>query len=241
MRSTSLRLLRAAVAVVLLGIALLSAPGMCGPNGNAKILVNVPRVDTNPCFHLTPRCDQMITSGSLYPPRLYYAFLMVTDGDNATGIMSVQCGVGYDPTPGSGVEVYSWILCADAQVPEAGANGPWPAPLSGNVIHWNGDTNCQQLEPGGPGTGVIAKAGFFYVAAYTPDNLSIVVHPTDGLAIVESCTAVVDTVAGGPVVRNPSPLGFARFSEGGTEPGYNPCGLGVPVRATTWGRIKATY
>jgi hypothetical protein len=226
------------MAIVLPGILCIPDAGLCGPNGNAKILVNLPQVDRNICQHRTPRCDQMITSGQLYPPTLYYAFLMVADADHAAGIRSVRCGIDYVSSSASGIEVYGWTLCANGEVSIAGINGPWPAPLSGNLIEWDVDTNCQQSEPGGAGTGVIAKAGFFYVAAYTPDNLSIVVHPTDGLAIVESCASVVDTMEGGPVVRYPSHLGYARFSEGGTEPGYNPCGLGVPVRPTTWGRLK---
>jgi hypothetical protein len=215
--------------------------GLSSPNENSKVLINLPQVDRNICQHRTPRCDQMITQGALYPTQLYFAFIMVADADKESGIGSVRCGIDYNGSAGIGVEVYGWTLCASWEVGAPGVNGPWPAPLSGNLIQWDVETSCQQFESGGAGTGVLAKAGFFYVGAYTSDNLSVVVHPSDGLVVVESCASVVDTVEGGPVVRNPSHLGYARFSEGGTEPGYNPCGLGVPVRATTWGRIKATY
>ena len=39
-----------------------------------------------------------------------------------------------------------------------------------------------RFEPGGAGTGVSAAAGYFYMAAYTPDMLRVTPRPVDGRA-----------------------------------------------------------
>jgi hypothetical protein len=233
----------ALLGLMLLGTAL-PETGWAGANANAKILLHVglprPAVIDRPCTNVTriPACSNVVTSGGLYPPSLYrYVYLLVTDGDAAEGVGSMEWGISYNNEAGEGVDIFAWDWCAADHFPVNGPNGAWPASGSGNRLVWFA-THCQRFEPGGAGTGVVAVGGYFYVGAYTPDILSITPNPTGGLALVGSCASVVDTVEGGPVVRNPSHLGFARFSERGTEPGYNPCGLGTPVRPTTWGRLK---
>ena len=226
--------------LVLAGFEVFATDARCGPNENAKVLISLPSVDLSPCANGVQSCNDVNTAGRLYPPRTYYAFLLIADGDGPSGISAVKCGINYDPTLQTGVDVFGWALCANAEIRTTGPNGLWPAPQSGNLITWT-DENCQRDEPAGSGSGVVAAAGYFYCAAYTADDLRIELHPTDGLVTVGSCAADVDTVEGGGITRNPSHLGFARFSPGGLEEGYNPCESDTPVQPATWGRIKLAF
>lgn len=215
-----------------------------GPNANAKILIHL----ADPTFQVScsaaqaqPLCTEIKTNGRLYPSPGHWAFLLVTDGDGPAGVASVEMGLDYESGTNSGVHLISWTLCGNAETTVGGPNGAWPAPGSGNRITWSVPAQCQQFEPGGPGTGVVAAAGYFYVAAYTQDILGLVLNPNSGIAAVGSCSAEIDTVQGPDIVRTPSHLGNVRFSASGTEPGYNPYGLNTPVENTSWGQIKGMY
>jgi hypothetical protein len=218
-----------------------------GANANAKILVHVglprptvvDRVCTN--FISMPACPNIVTSGGLYPPSLYrYIYLLITDGDAAEGVGSMECGISYDNEPGRGVDIFAWDWCFADQFPVNGPNGAWPASGSGNRLVWFA-THCQRFEPGGGGTGVVAVGGYFYVGAYTADTLAVTVSPASHQASVSDCSAVLDVVSGPGHVYNPPHLGFAVFSSGASVPGYNPCGLSTPVRGTTWTRLKSLH
>jgi hypothetical protein len=235
--------------VVVSGCSLV-VPTVCsaGPNANAKILIHVgpprPAVIDHVCTNMTaiPNCSQVVTAGGLYPPNLYrYVYLLVTDGDVVSGVGALECGVRYTGVTGQGVDIFAWDACADQEARVAGPEGPWPASGSGNLLYWDVSTRCQRFEPGGSGTGVVALGGYFYVGSYTPDTLAVTVNPGTTLAAVANCAGIVDVVAGGEHIVNPSHLGYAVFSSGGSLPGYNPCGLNTPVKATTWSRIKSTY
>jgi hypothetical protein len=230
----------AACLALLLGGAL-ARPAAAGPNGGAKIQLHVRSLLSSPCTApaARPACADIVTSGTLYAVG-HYVHLLVTDGHAGAGISSLECSVDYANEPMGGVDVFGFTGCGTLVSSSPGVYGPWPSARSHVLIEWP-DPNCQQIEPGTPGSGVVANAGYFYVSAYTADDLRIIPSPVSGVARVTSCAAVVDTVEGGGVVRVPSHLGSARFSAGGTEPGYSPCGLATPVRPTTWGRIKATY
>jgi hypothetical protein len=235
------RFLTGATCLALLLGGTLAEPAAAGPKGGAKIQVHVHGLNRAVCASPTtrPPCDGIVTAGNLYPA-LYYVQLLVTDGNREAGVSALECGIDYQNPILQGLDIFGFTLCADLLYPTAGANGPWPSALSHARIEWT-DPNCQQYEPGAPGSGVVADAGYFYLSAYSADDLRIIPSPVSGVARVASCAAVVGTVEGGGVVRVPSHLGSARFSAGGTEPGYSPCGLATPVRPTTWGRIKATY
>lgn len=220
------------------GLSVLVTPaGGCvgGRQGNAKILVHLRgRTAKNPCGLGAPRCGSVVTRGKLYP-ELYFAYLLVTDGAATSGVGGLECGVDYAGAPAAGVDVFSWSLCATVEAP---VNG-WPLAGGGNRILWDGATRCQRAEPGGAGSGVVATAGYFYMGAYTPDDLRVTVHPANGAARVldcESCESIVAPVSGF------SHLGTARFSPAGDLDGYNPCAAPLlPVVPTTWSSIKAMY
>jgi hypothetical protein len=82
---------------------------------------------------------------------------------------------------------------------------------------------------------VTANAGYFYVGAYSPDELQVIVHPLTGAARVYDCDGCESVIA-----PSTSPaLGSAAFAADGNSAGYNPCDSNpVPVIRTTWSRIK---
>lgn len=197
-----------------------AAPVAAGPNAGAKILIHLAAPTTkNICTgsFAGPACSAMVVKGTLYPTT-YFAYLLVAGGSASAGISGVQCGISYGPTIGVGVDVYSWSLCADLQFP----SNDWPESGGGNLITWNPEVHCKRTEPGGGGTGVVAAAGYFYCAAYSPDNLSVTARPVDQCAKVVSCEAIEDILDSAAFHPTPSFLGHAAFSAGATTPGYNP-------------------
>jgi len=236
---------RIVTAMTLAGLAaaVFSTESLAGPNENAKIQLHLLATTTKQqCTRIqtTPACASVVTTGNLYP-QMYFAHVLVTDGNVAAGIAGVQFGIAYTG-PGSndqtGIDIFSWSLCATLEFQSPSPQ--WTNSGSGNLITWDANTRCQRFVPAGndPANGVCANAGYFYMAAYNPGTMSITPRPTDGLAKVADCSAAEDIVEGGSVIRNPSHLGRLGF---GGQQGYNPCGLVVPTRNTTWSALKAVY
>jgi hypothetical protein len=116
------------------------------------------------------------------------------------------------------------------EFPTAGPN-QWPRPGGGNMITWDTTTRCQSSQ--------MAVAGYFYLAAYSADRLSVIPRPVDGRATVANCQAY-------ETVLSDSELGYVSFSSTAGTAGCNPCtadcrGRTIPVIPTTWGGIKALY
>jgi hypothetical protein len=196
-------------------LLVLPATAFAGPNASAKFLVHLAApTNKNFCARGVPAgCDQVVTQGSLTPGLYYYAHVLLADGMATAGFSGAAFGIDYDGATESGVDVYSWHLCADTESPSPG----WPATGTGNTVAWNAG-NCQNSEPEGPGTGVLVTAGYFYMGSYTPDALRLT-PPPSGTATVTSCGGIVDVIA--PVDScGYFPFGYAEF---GTGPGWNPC------------------
>jgi hypothetical protein len=155
-----------------------------------------------------PACNQVSVNGNLYPA-LYFAHILVAEANATAGVSGASFGIEY----GAPIQIYDWVLCADSEMQGSG----WPASGSGNQVAWNSG-NCQRFEPGGAGTGVVANAGYFYMAAYDVSRLSVTPVPGDSRAFVTSCEGIVDEIA---VVDscNYNPFGSAGFG----EPGFQPC------------------
>lgn len=212
-------------------------------NQNAKLLLHLaPPTTTEPCgARGAPACNAAVTTGTLFPTT-WFAYLMVADANTTVGVQGFECGIDYDAGAHSGVDIFNWTLCATTNAFDDGPNGPWPAAGSGTIIRWDLYERCQRTEPGGPGTGVSAAAGYFYLAAYSADAFRLTPRPVNNRAAVSNCASRDDIIGGtGFPPGAPSRLGITRFSAGGATPGYNPCGTAVPVRVTTWGSIKALY
>lgn len=201
-----------------LGVFLLnSATAWAVPfDDRPKLLLHVRPVTTkNLCtWGNLNDCQQAVTRGQTDPTGNlpYYVYLLaatgpyrsVTLGGNDIGLAGLQLGLNYDGGANSGVDIFGWTLCATLQF----AAGGWPSPGSSNLITWDSFTVCQK--------GEVGIAGYFYVAAYSPDVLGIVPRPIDNLAKVAACTnAEVDL--------NLGDLGSVRFTTAGTTDGCNPC------------------
>lgn len=144
-----------------------------------------------------------------------YVYLVVAHGDPVSGVGGVSCGIDYDQDLGAGVDLISWILCADGlEFPNSGGNGPWPAAGGGNRITW---LTCQHDEI--PPDGVHAVVGAFYVYAYGEGDLSVTPNNNllsgPELAIV-NCFSALQLVPSADVGR-------VAFSPGALRAGKNPC------------------
>jgi hypothetical protein len=184
-------------------------------------------------------------TGELYTG--YYAYLCVFSGNSQLGVAALQCGIEFDDSPRSGVDIFQWYLCAngiDYSQDDWGINSG-----AGTRITWDVTAGgCQREEPGGFGTGVTAVAGFFYVTAYSEDKLQVVPwRSTTGSTVpalqVGDCstelpdgtptTGIIYTLAN-------DHAGSVGFSDDGSVTGDLPCIQRVQEE-TTWGTVKDLY
>lgn len=213
------------------------------PNEDAKIIIHVATTASGrPCSSskARARCDEMKVNASL--AQNYYAFVCVVDGKADAGIAGLQFGLNFNRSRRVGVDISDWKSCGNLEFPSPQNKVDWyNAGNGGNLITWSPTDNCQRSEPSGAGTGVTAVAGYFYLTSYTADKLEVAVRPNDGVAKVADCNSIESIVAGPDApFRNTSYLGFVAFSDGGTVPGSNPCGLSRPVVETTWTGVKSS-
>jgi hypothetical protein len=241
---------RAIVSLVLAGflVVALSPLAFAGANANAKIQLHVgPKITKVVCLVQTsptvvdnrPNCNAIVTKGALYPPNVYFTYLIVTDYDVVGGIAGGQCGISYT----GGVTVFTWNFCASLQFPNDPPNA-WPASGGGNL--WTWDASSTDLKEGCQKSPKCAVAGYFYMGCYSPGGtMCVTKRPVDNLAKVASCASFEDNICGSGDVTAPctgtSHLGCAAFSAGGVADGYNPCGLITPAKTASWGAIKGIY
>jgi hypothetical protein len=154
-----------------------------------------------------------VGSLGLYP-NLHFVYALVVQGSQVEGIAGVEFGIDYDGAPQSGVDIYSWHPCADAETPDAG----WPAPGTGNVLTFNSATNCQTA--GNTIIDAVAVLGYFYTGAYTADLFRMTPHPGSGVGTVLNCADVADTVKAS---TDPSCTRFGALGFGSGMWGINPC------------------
>jgi hypothetical protein len=141
------------------------------------------------------------------------------------------CGIYSPTTLGTPCSEYvtTWSY---QQFPHDSLRGePWPATGSGNRIRWNPDTDCRRETVGDEG--VHAVLGAFYLYEWTPGDHFFAV--TVDSTLLDIGILVTDCKGDESLLATPG------GSVGSQTPGFNPCFAPAPVRATTWGRIKATY
>lgn len=180
-------------------------------------------------------CDKMKTGGDLNQP--YYAFVCVIDADPTVGVSGVQFGVEFNRSNNRGVDIFDWKSCGTLEFP-AGGREWYKSAGGGNLITWDVTRVCQRIEPS-PGNGVVAVAGYFYLSAYSDDRLRLIKRPGDGQAKIADCAAQEYLIEGFGISYPRSHLGYASFSSGAQEPGYNPCGDNQ-YRKTTWTGVKTS-
>jgi hypothetical protein len=146
------------------------------------------------------------------------------------GITGLQMGLRLHQQSGSGgLDILGWQPCSILEFPYPG----WPAPGTGTTLTWTTEL-CRERD--------LVVAGVMEVAAHAPSVLSIMGYLTTGVAKVADCD-------GAEIVLDGRYLGWVSFGGatwnsqmGGCNPLLRPCAENVvPVRATTWGRIKANY
>ena len=178
------------------------------------------------------------------PGKDYFVYLLGTseipldddfhDPGEPLGLAGMQLGIAYEESsePGQGLEVTQWNRCSDLDFPD----DVWPASGTGNTITWVTPENCRLND--------IVVAGYFYVSAYTPSTMSIVGFPHHtGVVKVDNCEIAESVLVEIPMDRvGWVSLGGAKgVDSDGCNPVLEPCSGPVPVRPTTWGRIKAKY
>lgn len=180
-------------------------------------------------------CDTVSANGrSSAGGEHYYAYLIASIG-GMRGLGAINYGITYQGgnagglADGSGIDILSWGDCRGSQPAPPFTSPTWPAPGSGMRLYWAPETLC-------PDRGATIVTGYFYLSAYTPDELRLTPFPGDATASMEDCYRRVTTLG----TRQ---LGRARFSPGGTLLGCRPCVENcenpTPVRSTTWSDIKS--
>ena len=177
-------------------------------------------------------CSQYVVNGATGAAYSLYVVLAGADPADtsealATGTLGVTLGVSYNGATSAGVDVSSWMSCADLEFPNE-----WPAAGGGNVLTW---VECQThiLPP----DGVHVVVGAFSIYAYSADRFVITKNNKLGSPGLQAadCNGAQWELP----LENAAQLSFDPAS-----PGCNPC-LGVPcpvpVEAVTWGKIKNLY
>lgn len=220
-------------------------------DGRPKILLHLTHPTTKGILCERGRitdCREAMINADLYPNgKSYFLYVEVHQGDDDAGLGSwrrlagVQFSVDYDAAPGSGVDIFTWTYCTDLHFSADGVNGPWPSPLSSNLLTWDPYNNCQNDE--------VAIVGYFYLAAYSPDVVRVLPRVVDGQSKLADC-------AGSEFLLHGADLGRVAFSSAAATPGCNPCvencitlsprgnplpPASVPVLVTTWSSLKNLY
>jgi hypothetical protein len=209
-------------AAVLFGI-LSAAPARAGSQDGARLSLHVQTATikgwcsySDPNSHSTP-CSEYTTAWPA--PGAADVYLVVTQADSVDGIAGLSCGIDYDATDLSGVDVDGWTLCADLEFSSAGVNGVWPAAGSGVRITWNPGLRCQREVIGEDG--VHALAGCFHVYAYGDDHFTV----TRNNNVAGGPELVIGDCAAGETdleyLRDAGQIEFSVDPQPGD--GYNPC------------------
>ncbi len=173
------------------------------------------------CAYDNTPCSSWNVQGS--PFSAYDVYLVVQRFDGA-GVTGLSCGLLFDEAPGSGIDLFSWTLCADSSIPAVGPNGPWPQSGSGIRVLWDANTNC----PGNQQS----VAGSMYMYAYGDDYLDVNANPIEPLPEVKvsDCSGIVTSI---PLEET----AYVRVTEGGAG-GCTPCNVtGAPCGGcyVSWG------
>jgi hypothetical protein len=219
------RAIRAGAAAVLaLSPALSPGSALGFGNEHAKLVIHLTApsakaqcstFEKSPPFH-------PVTSGGLYPPHTYFAYILVMGGSFLDGLGGVEFGIDYDGEPDSGVEIYDWTFCGALQYPAGG----WPAAGGGNLISWNWEHD-RRLH----GRGVL---GYLYLGALSPDRLRITASPGKSHVLVSDSRAMIDLLPREAGVS----VGAADFGGGA---GVDPTRGVPPYEPSTWRAIARLF
>ena len=164
-------------------------------------------------------------------PHHDFVYLIASPDTLVSTICGVQIGIEYDThdRSGPGLDLLGWHTCSDLEFPSDG----WPSSGSGNTMTWTGN----------PRTDVIV-VGYFEVVAHGPSRMRVAPWPVTGMAKIANCKAAEYTLQVPPDRLGWVSWGHAGFGADtdGCNPVLGPCQSGpVPVRPSTWGRLKSLY
>lgn len=224
---------RTTVRVTLMAVSLASS--MClglsipaaesGTNDSAKIAVHVVAAPTGkapqPCDRISPPpCNPgsqtLSVTGSV--GHAYDVFLLVADGSPIAGVAGASFGISYNGDGGAGVDIFGWSLCGQLEFPGGPSGTSWPASGSGNVITWNGSSDCQDTStPDDEDGGVTCILGVLSVYVYSDDVLAITPRlytPLQDLQVVDCASSSSDIIF-------PEHAAKVQFGNGDGE--FDPC------------------
>lgn len=221
---SSRRLVRSIVAAVaVLPFFLMAAPPLhAGPSGTPHLLLHArPVSSAEPCATGIATCSEAQVSGGLYQPTgagSYFVYLMAARFEPTSGAREFRVGVNYDPTTGSGVDIFQWHLCADAEAPELG----WYQAGGANRLSWSAEA-CPAES--------LAVGGYFYLTAYTAGHIALTPPDSEPAQFV-NCSGAATPVAA-------TELGYIGFGGlSGCNPCLTPCTY-VSIEPTTWSGVKS--
>ncbi len=227
-----------------IALSALFAMTLMAPSASAATFDNKPKLllhvrgttAKSPCATngTLSNCQTATTAGSLATSingPFHYVYLLAARG-TITDIAGLQCGITYQGgqpghmLDGVGVDVFSWVLCATLEFVTPGPNA-WPRPGGGNLITWDPSTQCQSGDSG--------VAGYFYVGAYSIDQMTLTRRPIDNKAAVVRCNTTEPPAVG------IADLGSATFNSsavGGCNPCLISCSAPLAIENTTWSAVK---
>lgn len=95
-----------------------------------------------------------------------FVYLLVVP-PRAEELSAMAIGIIYKPEARAGIDIFEWNLCASREMATTG----WPASGTGNMILWDEALSTHTAAQ------LPVLAGYFYLASYGTDQLSIVAHP----------------------------------------------------------------
>ena len=163
----------------------------------------------------------------------YFVYVLATPRSEEEGLRGVQFGIEHTGSTSAPTDlrIVDWHACSDVEWP----NDTWPNSGGGNTLTW---VACQFDR--------LLTVGTFSVTAYAPASMAISGYPATGLVKTANCNAAEETTdetVGLDRVGWVSMGGAARgLDQNGCNPAIESClAQQVPVRPTTWGRVKSLY
>ena len=149
------------------------------------------------------------------------------------GLRGVQFGVDHSGStmPPTDLRIWDWHTCSDAEWPD----DTWPSTGGGNTITW---VSCNFSR--------LLTVGAFTVSAYAPASMAIVGYPATGLVKTANCNAAEEVTNQTVPFDRVGWVSMGGASRGLDRNGCNPAiescvTQQVPVRPTTWGKVKSLY
>jgi NHL repeat-containing protein len=207
------------------------------PSPSSAVMLHISPVKsmTTACSEGPHAINEIVTKADANPDgsAQYFVYLLAAPRSLTDGIRGVQLGIQHtgSTTAPTALRIVDWRSCSDWEVPD----DTWPNSGGGNTLTW---LTCRY--------GALVTVGIFSVTAYAPASMGITGFPPTGVVKTADCDAsedVSDETIGFDRVGWVSMGGAGRgLDRDGCNPALESCvQQPVPVRPTTWGRVKNLY